>query len=142
MSPMVQRETRIYQQILTLLLVLAAVTVSGCLGLLWLRQKIELTAQATRSLETEIVKEERRLRYLDTKIAEVHQPLYLERQIERLGLRLRPPMEDQVVYMPGWAPSGSQLAQRGREAGQPRRERDPFRHSIDLAVMDALLPVD
>jgi hypothetical protein len=141
MSPLIQKETRIYQQMLTLLILLAAVTVSGCLGLLWLRQKIELTAQATRLLETDIVKEERRLRYLDTKIAEVHQPLYLERQIQRLGLRLHPPAGDQVVYLQGRRPADRALARAG-EVESPRRERDPFRHSIDLAVMDALLPVD
>jgi len=141
MSPLIERETLVYKRILTLLIMVAAVTVGGCLGLLWLRQKIELTAQATRLLETDIVKEERRLRYLDTKIAEVHQPLYLERQIQRLGLRLHPPAGDQVVYLQGRRPADRALARTG-EVKPPRRERDPFRHSIDLAVMDALLPVD
>ena len=51
MSPLIQKETFLYKQILSLLVVLAVVTVSGCLGLLWLRQKIEITAQATRSLD-------------------------------------------------------------------------------------------
>lgn len=140
MSPRIQEETRIYKNILALLIVLAAVTVSGCLGLLWLRQKIELTAQATRSLETEIVKEERRLRYIDTKIAEIHQPLYLERQNKRLGLKLRPPLEDQVVYI-DWRPYGDTAIADNR-ATPKRRDKDPFRHSIDLAVMDSLVPID
>jgi hypothetical protein len=141
MSAMIQQETRIYTRILTLLILLAAVTVSGCLGLLWLRQKIELTAQATRTLETEIIKEERRLRYIDTKIAEVHQPLYLERQIKRLGLTLGPPKADQVVYL-RWAPgTGSAYAAKG-ETPAKSREKDPFRHSIDLAVMESLVPID
>jgi hypothetical protein len=137
MSAYFDRETRLYKLILSLLVVLAVVTVSGCLGLLWLRQKIELTAQATRELETEIVKEERRLRYLDTKVAEIHQPIYLERQIERLGLRLQPPMENQVVYVDGPPLDGS------RYVRQPERERpatDAWRRSMDLAFMDALNP--
>lgn len=141
MSPLVQREAHFYKQILALLAVLAGVTVSGCLGLLWMRQKIESTAQATRSLEVEIVKEERRLRYLDTKIAEIHQPLYLERQIERLGLKLKPPVATQIVYMDQHVPRDRALARADREAA-PKTERDPFRYSIDLAVMESLTPLD
>lgn len=141
MSPLIQKETETYRKILGLLLVLAMVTVSGCLGLLWLRQKIELSAQATRSLEAEIVKEERRLRYVDTKIAEIQQPANLERQIRRLDLNLRPPAENQVVYME-WFPHSRSRSIRTVDSGQGVRERDPYRHSIDLAVMDSLIPID
>ena len=137
MSPLIKRETFLYKQILSLLVVLAVVTVSGCLGLLWLRQQIETTAQATRTLEIEIAKEERRLRYIDTKIAEIHQPLYLERQIKRLGLNLRPPLADQVVYMDGY-PKYERTYAQTVENETNRREKDPFRYSIDLAVMESL----
>ena len=113
----------------------------GGLGLLWLRQKIELTARATRTLETEIVKEERRLRYIDTKIAEIHLPNHLQRQIERFGLDLAPPREDQVVYLQG-APLREEVHPEDQDESGPQRERDPFRHSIDLAIMDALVPND
>lgn len=141
MSPALQKETLYYKQILSLLIVLAVVTVSGCLGLLWLRQKIEYTAQATRTLEVEIAKEERRLRYLDTKIAEIHQPIYLEHQIQRLNLKLRPPLADQVVYMDGYPQQ--QRAYASKAEGRPqRKETDPFRYSIDLAVMESLTPMD
>ena len=141
MSAMIQQETRIYTRILTLLILLAAVTVSGCLGLLWLRQKIELTAQATRSLETEIAKEERRLRYIDTKIAEIHQPLYLDRQIKRLGLSLAPPKAEQVFYI-RWAPGRTGDFAAKDESPATATDQDPFRHSIDLAVMESLVPID
>jgi hypothetical protein len=141
MSPLVQKETRVYKRILMLLLTLAAVTVSGCLGLLWLRQQIEITAQATRLLEEEIVREERRLRYVDAKLAEIHQPVFLERQIARLGLDLAPPEADQIIYL-GRPRS---LAQSGPSEARPAgasRDRDPFRRSIDLAVMESLRPID
>ena len=137
MSALLEREARLYKLILSLLVVLAVVTVSGCLGLLWLRQKIELTAQATRELETEMAKEERRTRYLDTKLAEIHQPIYLERQIGRLGLSLRPPMENQVVYVEGPPYDGSRYARMGEE-GKPAT--DAWRRSMDLALMDVLSP--
>ncbi len=140
MSPLIERERVFYKQFLSLLVVLAVVTVSGCLGLLWLRQKIETTAQATRALEVEIAKEERRLRYLDTKIAEIHQPLYLERQIQRLGLKLRPPLADQVVYLDGYPRYNPGHPVEGDE--QPASGKDPFRYSMDLAVMKSLMPVD
>lgn len=141
MSPILRRETTLYKQILSLLVVLAVITVSGCLGLLWLRQKIELTAQATRTLEVEIAKEELRLRYIDTKIAEIHQPHYLERQIQRLGLNLRPPMADQIVYLDGY-PQYQTNRPEESDAYPTEREKDPFRYSIDLAVMKSLTPVD
>jgi len=142
MSPLLKKETLVVKQILTLLILLAAVTVSGCLGLLWLRQKIELTAQATHSLEIEMVKEERRLRYLHTKIAEIHQPLYLERQNQRLGLGLHPPREEQIVYMPGDLPRDGVLADTSEDVSRQDLGKEPFRRSIDLAVMDALMPID
>lgn len=141
MSPIVQRETTLYKQILSLLVVLAVITVSGCLGLLWLRQKIELTAQATRSLENQIAKEELRLRFIDTKIAEIHQPHYLEQEIDRLGLNLRPPMADQIVYLDGY-PNYQPNRPEESESHAEKRDKDPFRYSIDLAVMKSLTPVD
>ena len=141
MSPMIQRETTLYKQILSLLVVLAVITVSGCLGLLWLRPKIELTAQATRSLEIEIAKEERRLRYIDTKIAEIHQPQYLEGEIKRLGLNLGPPMADQIVYLDGY-PNYQPNRPEEIESRADKRDKDPFRYSIDLAVMKSLTPAD
>jgi hypothetical protein len=141
MSPVVRQEALVYRRILTLLALLAVVTVSGCLGLLWLRQKIESTAQATRLLETDIVKEERRIRYIDTKIAEIHQPIYLERQIRRLGLPLLPPRSDQIVYLDRVLRHMHGLAG-GDSAATKKRERDPFRHSIDLAVMESLTSLD
>ena len=141
MSPLIQKETLLYKQILSLLIVLAVVTVSGCLGLLWLRQKIEHTAQATRSLEKEIVKEERRLHYIDAKIAEIHQPIYLERQIQKLSLNLRPPLADLIVYMEGYPQYTRTYAKNG-EGNSGRSEKDPFRYSIDLAVMESLTPID
>ena len=139
MSAALEKEARRYRQILGLLGLLAVITVGGCLGLLWLRQKIELTARATRTLETEMVKEERRLRYIDTKIAEIHLPNHLERQIERFGLDLAPPREDQVVYLPGTPLRPETFPDDWEEPGR-KPARDPFRHSIDLAIMDALLP--
>ena len=140
MSPVIEREAALYKQILTLLIMIAVVTVSGCLGLLWLRQKIEITAQATRTLEVEIAKEERKLRYIDSKIAEFHQPQYLEQQIRRLGLKLKPPQADQIVYLDGYPQY--QPDSPAEEAYAGVEQKDPFRYSIDLAVMKSLTSVD
>lgn len=134
-------DSRPLHHIFALLILLAVVTVSGCLGLLWLRQKIETTAQATRSLETSIVKEERRLRYLDTKIAEIHQPGFLDRQVERLDLPLRPPQADQVVYLEA-LPGQPATARRAAERKEETAERAPYRRTFDLAVMESFVPKD
>ncbi len=141
MSPVIQKEAFLYKQILTLLVVLAVVTVSGCLGLLWMRQKIEITAQATRQLEEEIVKEERRLQFLNNRIASIHQPQYLLKQIEKHRLPLHPPRADQIFYMDG-VPAYNRAYAREDRPEEKRRERDPYRYSIDLAVMESLTPID
>lgn len=119
---------------------LVIVVLGGSMSLLWMRQEIEDTARATRAIETEIIKEERRLRYLDTKIAEIHQPLYLERQVRRLGLNLRPPSASQIVYLEGAPLHREPLP--GDPDYTPPAQKDPFIRSIDLAVMEPSLKVD
>jgi hypothetical protein len=119
---------------------LVVVILLGCGGLLWMRQEIEQTARQIRQLESELVKEERRMRFLDSKLAEIHQPLYLERQIARLGLNLRPPASSQIVYLPA-APL-QRPAREALAAGEAPVARDPFMRSIDLAIMEANLRAD
>lgn len=127
------------RQLFILLGLTGLVTVVGCLGLLWMRQQIEAAARETSELEVRMKKEERRLRYLDAKIAEIHQPGYLAAQVERLGLDLAPPRADRVVYLT--EPSGADPERQWARA-EKRKSAEPFRRAVDLAVMESFLPRD
>lgn len=139
MSAMKQRDDRVTRHIVVLLGLTALVTVGGCLGLLWMRQQIEQAARETSQLEASLEKEERRLRYLDSKIAEIHQPRYLAAQVERLGLDLAPPQADRVVYLE--APRRKEAKGKWAQS-EPTERRDPFRRAVDLAVMESFVPRD
>lgn len=112
-------------------------TISCAMALLWQRQQIERTAQSIRLLEQEMVKEERRLRYLDSKIAEIHQPLYLEQQIDRLGLALRPPLAGQIVFIEG-QPQRRHWQQARAADVAVQTKRDPLIRAFDLAIIEAI----
>lgn len=109
----------------------------GGLGLLFMRQQISETASSTERIQRQIVETERRIRYLDTKIAEVHQPNYLHARMDALGLRLRAPRDSEMVYIQG--PRIEDFpTQQAVEGERLITDRDPFRHSIDMAVMEPL----
>jgi hypothetical protein len=138
MKLVIGREPRYFRGAGTLFILTALITVGGCLGILWMRHSIEMSAQEIRELEVEIAKEERRLRYLDTRLAEIHQPHALARHAERLGLSLRPPISDQIVYVEGPSVgSESLIAQTPSEAAS-KTVIEPFRHTLDLAVIELL----
>ena len=141
MSPLIRQHQSSFNRILLLLAALVLVTVSGSLLLLWQRQQIESLAADVRETEKAIQLEERRLRFIDTKIAKVHQPAYLKRQVDRLKLDLAPPGKDQIVYM---RPSEKSLriAQRIETEQQRAEETEPFRHTFDLAVIEPLQGMD
>lgn len=128
----------VYVRLMAALVTLGAVTIFGCLGLLWMRQHIEKTAESNRRLEVEIVKEERRIRHLDSRIAEIHQPLQLQHQIERLGLALRPPTAGQIVYLAGPPLRGP--SQQQDTSPSRTLPREPLLRSLDLAVMESFRP--
>lgn len=134
MSPLHRRYQMEFYQILALCFALLVIFGGGSMTLLFMRQQISETANATERVQREIVESERRIRYLDTKIAEVHQPSYLNARIAQLGLNLRPPRNNEIQYLNG--PKIEVI--RDRDGEDLFAERDPFRHSIDIAVMEPL----
>lgn len=106
------------------------------MSLLFMRQQIAETADAQERIEREVIAMERRIRYLDTKIAEVHQPAYLQGRIAQMGLNLRRPANNEIFYLQG--PAIEPLQEYERPHTDRFVERDPFRHSIDIAVMEPL----
>jgi len=117
--------------LLTLNLLLAG---AGGLARVWLHQQISETAKSTDQIRREIEKTELRLNYLDTKIAALESPGYLRRRVAQLGLDLRPPMPEQIVYL---SPVQRSLPPVEPES-VPGRRSEPFVQSFDLAVMEPL----
>lgn len=97
----------------------------GALGIVWVRQQTARVAARVQYLESSMEEVERRNRYLDAKIAAVHQPEYLDR---RVAARLAPPVEHQIVWItvrkrPQWVEAVSE---------------EPFSVSLDLALLQSL----
>ncbi len=114
------------------------VAMVGGAGLLSLRHQIAQSAQNAQSVQAEIVEIQRRVNYLDNKIAEVNNPSYLHRRTVELGLRLQPAQHGQVVRIASRRPDSAEVA-----AGVRRRESgEPFVQTFDLAVMEPLRRLD
>lgn len=140
MSTKTYQTTNLSRLIIYMLLGLVVLTVGGSLSLLWTRQQIERTAEATQTLEREIAREERRLRYLDTKIAEIHQPNYLHRQIDQHDLDLQPPTGDQIVYLE--VERKQEYYAEAKREDERETDREPYRRTFDLAVMESVRGAD
>lgn len=75
-----------------LTLVLAAV---GALSLVGMRQLISESARVCKTLETELQQFERKNSFLESKIAQAHNPDYMKKHIPK---DLAPPTQTQVVW--------------------------------------------
>jgi cell division protein FtsB len=133
MSPIERRHTYAYYQLLALLILLLGTYAIGSMAILWLRQQNAQVAARIETVEREIAQVERRIRYLDTKIAEIHHPAYLRARATELGLNLQRPGERQLVYL---GVPRDVRPDRAPERGPA--DRDPFRTTFDLAVMEPL----
>lgn len=87
--------------IVFLLIAILGVSAAGGLGIMWLRQRIAVSATRIRNMETQAAALDRKVRHLDGRIAAVHQPESLRRRGEALGLQLAPPRPGQVFHLPG-----------------------------------------
>lgn len=118
-----------------LLVVFILVCAGGGLTLVWLRQQITETAHTNRRLQNEAVQIERRVRYIDTKIAEVNSPAYLRARVTALNLQLERPGSRQVIRM---NPIDSRPGIPGEDNPLLFSERAPFVQSFDLAITESL----
>lgn len=86
-------------KIATLVVLILFIAAAGGLGLLWMRQEISASAARIRNVETRLAEANRRLQYVNVKIAEATTPETLKRRATELGLGLVPPVRDQVVRL-------------------------------------------
>lgn len=135
MSPPIRQHTLLFYQCVTLLSLIVLVAGVGGLSLVWLRQQIAETAGRTQELQRDRVATVRRLEYLDVKIAEVQRPAYLEHRAKEMGLVLRRPDVGQMIALGPVAPL---INPHVEDAPRSTVERDPYKNSFDLAVMEPL----
>lgn len=72
------------------------ISASGALGIVWLRQQISRTANDCILKEKELMALHRKNGYLQSMIAQMHNPQYLR---EKVGSKMALPNKQQVVWM-------------------------------------------
>jgi hypothetical protein len=133
MNHVAQKNLGFFYQVVTLITLIILVSAIGGVTLVWMRQQISDTAQYNRRVQNEAAQVERRVRYLDSKIAEVNSPAYLRSKALAMGMVLDRPKPQQIVRM---APIDSRPLIPGMGDETYVAERDPFAQSFDLAVME------
>ena len=106
-----------------MIVAMAAVIVSSAFGIVWMQQQISRTAQNSNKLESQLAETVRKLRYLDERIATIHQPIVLQGKVAGL---LRPSMDNQIV----WVRESNMPTGRAYAASQP------YEASMDLAFIN------
>jgi len=100
-----------------------AVTVGSGFAIVWMQQQISRTAKRSQEVESQLAETVRKLRYLDERIATMHQPVVLQGKVAGT---LRPSLDNQIVWVrESNAPSGRAYA-----------VSEPYEASMDLAFLD------
>lgn len=110
-----------------ILMVMAVIllTATSAFATVWMEQQISRSAQRSQELESEYAETVRKLRYLDERIATLHQPAILQ---GRVAGTMRPSLGSQLVVVDrSQLPGGAAYASARRE---------PFEVSVDLAFID------
>lgn len=109
-----------------MIVAMIAVTVGSAFAIVWMQQQISRTAQNSNKLESQLAEAVRKLRYLDERIATIHQPVVLQGKVAGL---LRPSMDNQIVWVrESNVPTG--------RAYTPYAASAPYEASNDLAFID------
>jgi hypothetical protein len=100
-----------------------AITVMSAFAIVWMQQQISRTAQNSKENEAMLAETVRKLRYLDERIATVHQPVVLQGKVAGV---LRPSMDKQIVW----------VNEQNVATGRAYALSVPYEVSMDLALLD------
>ncbi len=109
--------------IFCLIIAMIVVTVFSGFAIVWMQQQISRTAQRSQQVESEITEINRRLSYVNEKIATIHQPIVLQ---SKVASTLRPSLENQIVW----------VRERKATSGRTYATILPYSRSSDLALMN------
>ena len=111
------------KQIYMLVISMIAITVMSAFSIVWMQQQISRTAQNSKENEAKFAETVRKLRYLDERIATMHQPVVLQGKVAGV---LRPSMDNQIVW----------VNEQNVATGRAYALSAPYEVSIDLALLD------
>ncbi|MGJ8649577.1 MAG: hypothetical protein ACSHX4_04400 [Opitutaceae bacterium] len=111
------------QRIYLLVVSMIAITVISAFAIVWMQQQISRTAQNSKENEAMLAETVRKLRYLDERIATMHQPVVLQGKVAGV---LRPSMDDQIVW----------VNEQNVATGRAYALSAPYEVSMDLALLD------
>lgn len=111
------------KQIYMLVISMIAITVMSAFSIVWMQQQISRTAQNSKENEAKFGETVRKLRYLDERIATMHQPVVLQGKVAGV---LRPSIDNQIVWV------NEQNVANGRAYALSA----PYQVSMDLALLD------
>ena len=110
-------------RIYCLIVAMIAITVGSGFAIVWMQQQISRTAQHSQKTEALLAETVRKLRYLDERIATMHQPVVLQAKVAGT---LRPSMDNQIVW----------VRESNAPSGQAYAVSEPYEVSMDLAFVD------
>ena len=83
-------------RILFFVIATIAITFGSGFGIVWMQQQISRTAKRSQQVESQFAETVRKLRYLDERIATMHQPVVLQGKVAGT---LRPSLDNQIVWV-------------------------------------------
>jgi hypothetical protein len=110
-------------RMILLIAVMIAVTVSSGFGIVWMQQQISRSAKSSNQLESQLAETVRKLRYLDERIATIHQPVVLQGKVAGI---LSPSMDSQIVW----------VRESNVPTGRAYATSAPYEASMDLAFIN------
>jgi hypothetical protein len=105
------------------MIAMIAVTVSSGFAIVWMQQQISRTAKRSQVVESQLAETVRKLRYLDERIATMHQPVVLQGKVAGT---LRPSLDNQIVW----------VRESNVPSGRAYAVSEPYEASMDLAFLD------
>lgn len=108
--------------ILCLVIAIIVMTVFSGFAIVWMQQQISRTAQRSQEVESEMTEINRRLSYVNEKIATMHQPIVLQ---SKVADTLRPSLENQIVW----------VRERESPSGRTYATILPYSTSSDMALL-------
>ena len=110
-------------RILFAVIAMIAVTVGSGFAIVWMQQQISRTAKRSQEVEAQLAETVRKLRYLDERIATMHQPVVLQGKVSGT---LRPSLDKQIVW----------VRESNVSTGRSYAVTEPYETSMDLAFLD------
>lgn len=138
MNPKAKVPARYVFQVVSLLFLNLVICAAGGISLVWLREQISDDAKQLQGMEQEMRIVQRRLQYMESKIAAAHHPGFLRQRSHELGLGLTTPDRRQVVHLEDDYREEEGEEERREALPYALAETEPVMTSFELALFEPL----